>query len=273
MRLSALMAAAILIGVIALSWMIPQSTPRATAAFSYISIKDSFFDPATRTLNVGDTAFWTNDGAISHNITSDQAGLFGFPSLAPGYPYSFTFNTPGTYTYYCSFHAGMTGTIIVQGAGGAPTETSTSATAPPVSPAAYLPLILRAQLPPTATPPSTLLTSVAFGTALASGNDCLLADQLTSPISYPAGSTQIAYQIGLNYPQVNHIEVSLVGSPGGSVTGETCSSYAVVSGQLYLARAGGVLRRSDGQPLSAGAYQLRIRLNRSQTIDMPFEVR
>ena len=273
MRLSALIVAVMLIGLIALSWMIPQSTTPAAAAFGYISIKDSFFDPATRTINVGDTAFWTNDGAISHNITSDQAGLFGFPSLPAGYPYSFTFNTPGTYTYYCSFHANMSGTIIVQDSGSSPTATSPITTPQPTDSADYLPLVLVGSLPPTATPPSSLLTSVLFGTGLASGNDCLLADQLASPISYPTGSTQIGYQIGINYPQVNHIEVSLVGSPGGSLTGETCSSYAVVSGQLYLARTGGIIRRSDGQALNPGTYQLRIRLNRSQTVDMPLSVR
>jgi plastocyanin len=272
MKLSALLIAIVVVAVIAISWISPQHTTPATAAFSYISIKDSFFEPATRTINVGDIAFWTNDGAISHNITSDQAGLFGFPSLNPGFPYSFTFNTPGTYTYYCSFHSGMNGTIVVQNSS-APTATPPTETPAQTNQSDYLPIVLTAPLPPTPTPPSTLLTSVLFGTALASGNDCLLGDQLTSPISYPAGSTNIAYQIGINYPQVNHIQVSLVGSAGGDLTGETCSSYAVVSGQLYLARAGGIIRRSDGQALNPGTYQLRIRLNRSQTVDMPFTVR
>jgi plastocyanin len=32
--------------------------------------------------------------------------------------YSFTFSTPGEYTYFCSLHPHMTGTIVVEGTAG-----------------------------------------------------------------------------------------------------------------------------------------------------------
>jgi plastocyanin len=61
---------------------------------------------------------------------------------APGWSGNCTFNTPGTYTFHCDLHPGMTATIIVQGPGGtstatspapttaAPTTTTTTASAP-----------------------------------------------------------------------------------------------------------------------------------------------
>ena len=77
-----------------------------------IQITGFKFDPGTVTIKSGTKVTWTQDDSVPHTIVSDT-GLFTSPNLSKGDTYSFTFTTPGTYTYHCSIHPGMTGTIIV----------------------------------------------------------------------------------------------------------------------------------------------------------------
>jgi plastocyanin len=66
---------------------------------------------------------WTNVDAIVHTVTSgDSDGRVGTPSglfdsgdMVQGDQFSFTFDEPGTYPYYCVPHPWMTGTVIVEG--------------------------------------------------------------------------------------------------------------------------------------------------------------
>ncbi|MCW3127521.1 MAG: Copper binding protein plastocyanin/azurin family, partial [Bacteroidetes bacterium] len=41
-------------------------------------------------------------------------GSFASPTMGGGATYSHQFTTAGTYTYSCTFHPGMNGTVIVQ---------------------------------------------------------------------------------------------------------------------------------------------------------------
>jgi plastocyanin len=57
---------------------------------------------------------------VQHNVVPDgtEPASSGAPRNGPA-TYQYTFNTPGTYRYYCSVHGGpggvsMSGTIIVQ---------------------------------------------------------------------------------------------------------------------------------------------------------------
>ncbi len=78
-----------------------------------VTIKDFAFTPATLTVPAGTTVTWTNDDAVPHTATASD-GSFDSGNLNPGQSYSFTFSTPGSYPYVCQYHAGMTGTIVVQ---------------------------------------------------------------------------------------------------------------------------------------------------------------
>ena len=62
------------------------------------------------------TVYWTNDDVADHTATSDTTGIFDSGVLSPGGTYQFTFTTPGTYTYHCSLHPWMQGTVIVKSA-------------------------------------------------------------------------------------------------------------------------------------------------------------
>jgi plastocyanin len=87
-----------------------------------VSTQNDFFSPADLTINVGDTVQWTNPTGTPHTSTSgagcghNTTGVvWDSGSLSRGESFSFTFDQPGTYPYFCSFHCflGMTGTITV----------------------------------------------------------------------------------------------------------------------------------------------------------------
>jgi len=61
----------------------------------------------------GTTVTWTNDGDIAHTVTS-QDGLFESGLLQSGQDFQFTFDKPGTYSYFCTPHPWMLGQVIVK---------------------------------------------------------------------------------------------------------------------------------------------------------------
>jgi LPXTG-motif cell wall-anchored protein len=95
------------------------------AAAQNVSIKDNAFDPKTITVKVGDTVTWSIAGQNEHTATADN-GSFNSDDLKAGEKttFSFTFTKAGTFAYYCKYHGGpggqgMSGTVVVQEAGGA----------------------------------------------------------------------------------------------------------------------------------------------------------
>jgi plastocyanin len=94
----------------------PAAATASTAGGSAVTIKNFAFDPAVLTVKAGTTVTWQNQDGAPHAIASDSGAPAAFTSsqLATGASYSFTFSQPGTYTYHCSIHPSMTGTIVVQ---------------------------------------------------------------------------------------------------------------------------------------------------------------
>ena len=78
-----------------------------------VNISGFKFDPASSTVKVGTTVTWTNNDTAGHTVTADD-NSWTSDNLANGASYSHTFDKAGTYTYHCTFHSGMKGTIIVQ---------------------------------------------------------------------------------------------------------------------------------------------------------------
>jgi plastocyanin len=75
-------------------------------------IKDFAFNPGTIEIPVGTTVTWTNSDSAPHTV-SQTGGGFESGKLDQGMTFSFTFDTPGTYEYFCQYHANMKGTIVV----------------------------------------------------------------------------------------------------------------------------------------------------------------
>jgi plastocyanin len=90
--------------------------PAAAGQTGAIAIKDFAFTPAILTVAPGTTVTWTNLDGAAHAIASDAGSPLSFASgsLAQGASYQFTLSQPGTYTYHCSIHPSMKGTIVVQ---------------------------------------------------------------------------------------------------------------------------------------------------------------
>jgi plastocyanin len=104
-----------------------------------VRMEDNFFDPANITVEPGTTVTWVQSGNNPHTTTSYD-GLWdsGMIEGGSGGTFSFTFEEPGTYDYFCIPHEdlGMVGSVTVTGgtATASPTGTVLSDTGgPPVS--------------------------------------------------------------------------------------------------------------------------------------------
>jgi CSLREA domain-containing protein len=90
----------------------PAITPTALEGYGYVTIVDNEYQPAFLTIHAGRIVTWENTGLADHSVTSDT-GVWDSGTLAPGAKFQYTFTTPGSYPYHCSFHSGMTGFIYV----------------------------------------------------------------------------------------------------------------------------------------------------------------
>ena|ERR1700759_2403353 len=84
----------------------------ARAEEAKITIDNFTFTPAQLKVKVGDTVTWSNHDDIPHAVVS--AGKFRSKTLDTDDSFSFTFTAAGDYTYFCSLHPHMTGTIKVE---------------------------------------------------------------------------------------------------------------------------------------------------------------
>jgi plastocyanin len=90
------------------------AAPVAPLAAGKVAVKISgyAFAPASVTVAVGSSITFTNHDATAHTATSNKPA-FDTGTVKPGQSATMTLRKPGTYTYYCQFHAFMQGTVIV----------------------------------------------------------------------------------------------------------------------------------------------------------------
>lgn len=79
-----------------------------------VFIQNIAFNPGSLTIKAGDTIIWTNMDNVAHTVTSDSGTELHSGTLSTGDTYSHIFTKAGTYTYHCSIHTMMKGTVIVQ---------------------------------------------------------------------------------------------------------------------------------------------------------------
>ena len=88
-----------------------EASPGPAVGGTAITISNFSFTPALLTVAAGATVTWTNSDSTAHAVRfPDQDG----PAIATGASYSRTFSAPGSYTYQCSIHPYMTGTVVVK---------------------------------------------------------------------------------------------------------------------------------------------------------------
>jgi plastocyanin len=77
-----------------------------------VGVDNFAFSPVIARVTTGATVTWTNHDDVPHTITSTEK-KFGSPALDTDERFSHTFETAGTYKYYCSLHPKMTGQVMV----------------------------------------------------------------------------------------------------------------------------------------------------------------
>ena len=95
----------------------PADTPPSTGSTETSSdIKDFALEDIQ--VSVGTKVNWTNQDSARHTTTAGSggsvSGTWNSGPLGQGQSFSFTFNEPGTFPYFCQIHSSMTGTVTVQ---------------------------------------------------------------------------------------------------------------------------------------------------------------
>lgn len=106
-----------------------SDTPATTAAKTdgtTVTMKLIAFKPDAITVDAGSTVTWKQTDPGVHTVTSGKVeqgtggvteapdGAFDSGEIATGKSFSFTFDEPGTYAYFCSVHpATMRGSVQV----------------------------------------------------------------------------------------------------------------------------------------------------------------
>jgi plastocyanin len=122
------------------SWMTGSVTVVAGVATVAVSIPSGSSNPSnppgyapdkiTLVVGVNNTVTWTNGDTAAHTVTSvavpSGATSFDSGNMDPGATFTYTFTSPGTYTYHCSYHSWMTGSVTVVAGSSSLVSTSSS---------------------------------------------------------------------------------------------------------------------------------------------------
>ena len=92
------------------------ATSAAAAKTANVTIKGFAFSPATLTVSKGTMVTFDNQDSTTHTVTSGASrtkdGKFD-AQVSGGTQTELTFDTAGTFVYFCQFHASMVATVIV----------------------------------------------------------------------------------------------------------------------------------------------------------------
>ncbi len=90
----------------------PAQQGAPVTGVTQVSIQNFAYQPANMQVRVGTTVTWTNQDNVPHSVTFKN-GMKDSGLLSQGQSFSYTFNTPGTYQYYCTVHPYMVATVTV----------------------------------------------------------------------------------------------------------------------------------------------------------------
>jgi|SRR5579884_1151441 len=97
---------------------ISSAGPQATASEAETTrvVIDNFaYSPREITVAPGTRVLWVNRDDVPHTVTcTPKPKAFDSGALDGEESFSFVFQTPGTYDYFCALHPHMTGKIIVK---------------------------------------------------------------------------------------------------------------------------------------------------------------
>ncbi len=90
----------------------PDGTTQPSPQYVQVSMESIAFVPQTVTIKVGGTIEWVNNESAPHDVVFAD---FQSETVNRGGKITRTFNTVGTFTYFCSIHGQdrMNGTVVV----------------------------------------------------------------------------------------------------------------------------------------------------------------
>ena len=135
-----------------LMMLMAGSVQAATVSVSSVNFQ---FQPESRAVNAGDVVSWTFAGdphTVTSGVPGSPDGRFSSGIKDPGGSFQVTFNSAGTFPYYCEIHPEqMIGRIVVEaGSTPAPTAPPTPTLTPTIKPTAAP--TVRPTAAPTASP-------------------------------------------------------------------------------------------------------------------------
>ena len=128
MKLSTLSSLFVLMSVVSMIAIAPNAFADETVTnapgSSTPGCEPNCFVPSTVTIEAGETVTWENTDNAAHTASSGTAqdgpdGVFDSSLMMVNGSFSFTFDSAGTYPYFCMVHPWMEGTVIVEAAGAA----------------------------------------------------------------------------------------------------------------------------------------------------------
>ena len=88
--------------------------PVVPIATTSVSLSSRSVGPSAIRVSPGALVTFTNLDGINHNLTFSDAGITSVGDFANGAREIVMPTTPGTYSYHCTIHAGMNGSVLVE---------------------------------------------------------------------------------------------------------------------------------------------------------------
>ena len=78
-----------------------------------VTMRDKKYAPASLTIKAGDTVVWTNNDEHDHTVVAEDKS-FKSGNIGAGDSFRHQFESKGKFSYSCSYHPRMKGTITVE---------------------------------------------------------------------------------------------------------------------------------------------------------------
>jgi len=114
MKRTALLCGVAAVALAAATGLAARAQSPAPASPTVVHIKNFAFSPSPLTIKTGTTVHFINDDPVAHTVTATDSKAFDSGNMDQNAKWSYTFTKAGTYTYLCTYHTYMKGTVIVQ---------------------------------------------------------------------------------------------------------------------------------------------------------------
>ena len=95
----------------------PANSRSAPPKVVTVEIRGFKFEPATVTIQAGETLEWKNEDIVPHTATADEGAqkpAFDSGTIRTGEAWRYIARKKGTYNYTCTLHPNMKGDVIVR---------------------------------------------------------------------------------------------------------------------------------------------------------------